>query len=275
MSEEEITRLYHLGREDWPSLELAEEDFVRFVQGRSTEERIAEDRAADVYLACACSSGDEGAIAMFERRHKADMERALGRMALSQAMRDEMVQAVRTKLFMPASGGKPQIAKYGGRGRLGAWLRAVSVRTAIDMLRKENAEPLALEEEVLESLAETDMDPDLRALKAAHRDAVNQAFEASFKKLSARERNLLRQHYLYGLNIDQIGAMYKVHRATAFRWITRARNQIFSDARKSLAASLGESAAGADALLRLLQSQIDISIDRLLRSTQGAGPGEV
>ena len=44
--------------------------------------------------------------------------------------------------------------------------------------------------------------------------------------LSAEDRTLLRQQIVDGLSIDAIGAAYGVHRATAARWLNRARGAL-------------------------------------------------
>jgi transposase len=36
----------------------------------------------------------------------------------------------------------------------------------------------------------------------------------------------LRYHHVDGLNIDEIGAIYRVHRVTAFRWLEKAKEQL-------------------------------------------------
>ena len=44
--------------------------------------------------------------------------------------------------------------------------------------------------------------------------------------LDDRSKNLLRHAYVDGHGIDAIGAIYGVHRATAARWVERAREQL-------------------------------------------------
>ena len=268
MTPSEIKELQLLAQSQWPDFSLTQDELLDCAARAGWESSfpLQPERAADLYLVCACSLGKESAVSAFEARHQGDILRALRPMGLPEALQSEIQQAVRTKLFVRKEGRGLQIEKFTGRGSLAGWVRAVSVRTAIDILRKEKSDEVAVDAPVLEALAEADVDPDIRAMKRQHRLLVNQAFEAGFTELSVRQRNILRQHYIHRLNIDQLGAMYKVHRATAFRWVAKARAEVFSTARQHVAQVLGEEKEEAEELLRLLQSQVDLSLDRLLRS---------
>ncbi len=267
MNAKQATEIWVRGRSSWPALVVSEAQMIAFLPLDPAAPMPSLAYAEDLYLACACALGEKTALETFETRYRTDVDRALKRMGLSPELRDEVRQAVRTKLFLTKTGRVSQIHKYSGRGRLGGWLRAVVVRTAIDILRKEKSDEIPVDHAILETLAEADVDPDIRTYKRDHRELANQAFEEGFAKLSTRDRHLLRQHYLHHVNIDQLGTMYNVHRATVFRWIARARASVFSDAREAIARSLGQSKTDAGDLLRILESQIDVSIERLLRTT--------
>lgn len=262
----EIRELLLIGTTCWPDISISEEQLLDWLEVASRQDlgSVTKERAEDLYLACACALGDQQAISAFESRHRPDIDRALEPMALPTDLQDEVRQAVRMKLFVPKQGAK--IQKYSGRGSLAGWVRAVAVRTAIDTLRREKTDEVGVDQPVLEALAEADVDPDIRAIKQRHRDLVNQAFEMGFVQLSVRQRNLLRQHYIHQLNIEQLGAMYKIHRATAFRWIAKARAEVFRSARDHVSLVLREEESSAEELLRLLQSQVDVTLERLLRT---------
>jgi RNA polymerase sigma-70 factor, ECF subfamily len=224
------------------------------------------ERAADLYLACACLTGAAGAIAAFEREHRGDIDAALVRLALPPDLRDEVRQRLREKLFV-ADGERPRIARYHARGSLRAWVRAVAVRIAIDLLREQRSDEVPTEAAVLESLAHTDdVGPELTAMCDRYRGQVTDAFTAALAALSPRQRNILRQYFVHGLTIDHLGAMYQVHRVTAFRWLTAAKTDLLAAARRELERTLGTATLDGDDLLRMLRSQIDISLDRLLRT---------
>jgi RNA polymerase sigma-70 factor, ECF subfamily len=57
-----------------------------------------------------------------------------------------------------------------------------------------------------------------------------------------------------------------VHRATAARWLTDARERLGEIIRTELAARLQIAAEEVDSIVRLVQSRVDMSLDRLLVS---------
>jgi len=266
-----IEQLWALGCARWPEFSLTLEELSVFARDRHETLVLGEpaEAAEDLYLACGCAHALPGALRAFEGRHGADIAATLRRMGLPPTLQAEITQAIRTKLFVAAPGSPPPITRYGGRGRLGGWARTVAVRVALDTLRAEKSDEVPMESHVLDALAETEIAPDLRAFKQRYAAMVNEAFTEGFAGLSPRQRNLLRQHYLNHLNIDQLGTMHGVHRVTAFRWIAAAREQVFETARRHVAASTAAPPHEADDLLRLLKSQLDLSLDRLLRTSSG------
>ena len=64
--------------------------------------------------------------------------------------------------------------------------------------------------------AESD-DAEIRHLKTLYRGEFREAFQHALASLSVRDRNMLRQHYVDGLAMEQLGAMYQVHRITIVR----------------------------------------------------------
>ena len=56
--------------------------------------------------------------------------------------------------------------------------------------------------------------------------------------LDQRQRNVLQMNLVQGLSIDEVGRVYAVHRATAARWVSAAREQLVSQTRTRLAERL-------------------------------------
>ena len=82
--------------------------------------------------------------------------------------------------------------------------------------------------------------------------------------LSDREKNLLRQSAIDGLSIDDLAALYRVHRATCARWLEAAREALFSDTRRRLIDEAGIAEAECDSIIRLVQSQLHVTLRRVL-----------
>ena len=77
-------------------------------------------------------------------------------------------------------------------------------------------------------------------------------------------RVLLRLHYVDGLRLAGIGALYQVTESTASRWVRRALDAVADGVRARLRERLALSAETFESVLRLVQSQLDVSIRRLL-----------
>jgi RNA polymerase sigma-70 factor (ECF subfamily) len=76
------------------------------------------------------------------------------------------------------------------------------------------------------------------------------AFEVAVNGLASRERN-------------QIGALYGTHRATAARWVAAARDELATRTRDELRRRLSLSHQEVDGLIRWVQSQLELSLQRL------------
>lgn len=75
---------------------------------------------------------------------------------------------------------------------------------------------------------------------------------------------MLRYNVLKGLNIAEIGAIYQVHRATVARWIAHARELLLQSTRERLTQRLHAADHELDSILRLIESQMDVSLRRCL-----------
>jgi len=104
----------------------------------------------------------------------------------------------------------------------------------------------------------------LRHLRDTYTAALKTAIREAFGALEVRQRNLLRQHLLDELTIDDLARMYRAHRSTCARWLADARVELTSRTRKLLIGALGLRTAELDSLLRFLDSDIELSISRIL-----------
>lgn len=254
---------YAAGRGAWPGVELARERFVehlaRRINARAPEpaERVLVTMpAADLYLAAACSEGDAAALAAFRDAHVPALRQALGKLALPAATIDEAVQRVLVMLFV-GDGGPPQITGYGGKGTLRSWVRSIGVRTG---RRLAGVEHSAVPDDELAELPGAVADPELELLRTRYGDQVRGAFAAAFAELSERERNVLRQYHIDGLTIDQLAGLYQVNRATTARWVAGARLAVVARTRRQLVERFGIAAAEVDSIIRLVRSQLAVSV---------------
>ncbi|MFO0632027.1 MAG: sigma-70 family RNA polymerase sigma factor [Nannocystaceae bacterium] len=256
------------GEAAWPELALSRASFVAWLAARVDAQQellpqLAGILAADAYLACACEAEVPGAIARF-REHFADvMTRAFAGVRAAGHDPEALEQRLLVHLFA-RSGERPgRIASYGGRGALRTWLRATAVRLRIDSERKVDREDRSREPERLLQ-AEADRDPELEFLDRHHRETCRRALALAFAELEPRQRNVLRLHLLDGLGGTEIARIHGVDRATAKRWLARARADMTARTQTHLMALLGLDRARLDSVLAAVRSHIDVSVRMFL-----------
>ncbi|WP_199350934.1 sigma-70 family RNA polymerase sigma factor [Haliangium ochraceum] len=267
--EARLAELLAEGREAWSALAVAPAEFAAFLGARLPADKPADPalsglRAADLYLACACASGDESALRAFDERYMREVDIGLARMNVSATQVDEVKQLVRHKLFLARDGGVGKITDYSGRGDLRRWVRSIAVRTCLNELRRHKRMIPSSDERLFEDMSTGDDDPELQYMKERYRSQFQEAFASAVKLLSDREQTLLRYHHVDGLNIDEIGAIYRVHRVTAYRWLEKARGALVDKLQELLAAKLAVESRDYQSILRLIRSQLHLSLVRHL-----------
>jgi RNA polymerase sigma-70 factor (ECF subfamily) len=265
--EETLAALVERARAAWPALQLDGEALVAHLARRAPA--AAADLAGylqavnieDLALAFACSERDARAIHELEARHLARVPRALAHLGGDVSF-DELLQGLRER-FLVGANGQGKIADYSGRGSLAAWVRAAAMRAAIDALRDQKGRRRASSDE-LEALPAAVSDPEIDLLRARYAKEFQGALRAALEAMPRRDRNVLRFSYLDGLSIDEIAAFYRVHRATAARWIGRARAALVDETRRLVIEKVAIGEAELESLMRDLASQLEVSIRRLL-----------
>lgn len=253
-------------RAAWPDLDIDDAAFVAHLAARVPEPAdpaaaLSGLRVDDLYLACGCALGLPDAIAAFDRTFAADLDAAARRFRSEAG--DDIAQQLREKLLV---GPKAKIADYAGLGFLQNWVRITCARAFLDATRRKRNDRTVADSDALMAVADPDDDVELAYLKRHYRAEFKAAFAEATESLSSQQRNVLRQHLLAGLTIDQIGTLYGVHRATAARRIASAREALLSATRRKLGARLRVDRAELASIMRLIQSQLDVSFVRLLQS---------
>jgi RNA polymerase sigma-70 factor (ECF subfamily) len=167
---------------------------------------------------------------------------------------------VRVRLLVGETDRRPRIAEYQGRGPLGAWIGVAALRVALNLKRASGPATT----DVLTELVD-DADPDVAHLKKLYRAECREALAAALRALSERDRVLLRMSYVDGVSMVQLGRLYGVHETTAARWVKAAAGTVAEDARRRLTERLSLSGSSLDSIARLVLSNLDASISRLLR----------
>src|ERR1700735_4971368 len=92
---EHARRGRRLGVEAWPGVDVADADFVAYVEERwpppsaeTSDDDLSRLRWSDLYLACGCARGDHSAIVAFEAAFGRDIDAAVRRVAGSSSAED-------------------------------------------------------------------------------------------------------------------------------------------------------------------------------------------
>jgi RNA polymerase sigma-70 factor (ECF subfamily) len=246
-----------------PQVVLSFEDFLAHAQARSFDAQGPQAaHAPDFFLACACAQGDRAALATLERHVLPAARDALLRRNIAPSMVDEVLQQLRERLLVPRGSTPAKIAEYDGRGPLVAWVRTAAVRLALSELRSTRPS-----EELISAVVPAHH-PELGGLREHHRAEFKAALESAFSSLEVRERTILRLHLLEGVGVEDIGRIHGVSRATMTRWLKAARDTLFERTREGLRTRLQLEDSEFQSLARTLLSQVDLSVRRLLDSSQ-------
>jgi RNA polymerase sigma-70 factor (ECF subfamily) len=214
----------------------------------------------DLFLAWAAGRGDGAALRHFEGLVAPDLEAAARRVDRAPAFVDEVRQTLRVRLLV-SEGGRVRIDEYVGRGPLRAWVGVAALRVALNLKRASGpASP-----DILAELVSGEADPELWHLKTLYRAEFREVLEAALAALSERKRAILRLSFVDGVKLAQLGRLYHVHESTVSRWVSQAAAEVAEDARRRLMARLSLSPASLDSVARMVLSNLDLSIARILR----------
>jgi RNA polymerase sigma-70 factor (ECF subfamily) len=260
-----LSDLHAKGAAAWPTFEVTPERFASEVVRRLGPEvtpLILAGIHHDVYLAIAAADGDPAAVAACDELCAREIALATARLRATQTQADDVRSELRRLLFTSDEGRTASVVSFTGRGDLRGFTRVIAARTLAKRMRLDRRE-VELEDEMIDVLTPA-IDPEVAFLREQYRSDVDTVFRAAISTLPERSRAVLRYHLLDGWSIDEIGALYHVHRATAARWVTSAREELGAQIRTALAERLAISESQVDSIVALVTSRIEISLDRLL-----------
>jgi RNA polymerase sigma-70 factor, ECF subfamily len=268
-TEEVLSSIVARCQSAWPDVPIEGEVFARHLGERVLCADLERARVEDLWIACACGgpSGEarNRALALIEERYLPDVDGALHKMGLPPDRIGDVKQGLRNLLFVGDVESPARIREYRGSGDLRAWMRVTAMRAALKLLRKD-ARETSSDDALLEARAPED-DPELTYMKAAYRAAFKAAFQEALESLTGRERTLLKQQIVDGLGIDELGALYQIHRATAARWVASAREKLLSRTRRTFMLQARISSDECESIMRMVRSQLDVSLHRRLATT--------
>jgi RNA polymerase sigma-70 factor len=240
------------------------------------EKFLRELQSNDLFLAIACSNGNERAWWEFDQQHRAYLERVARHLASSETNAQDVVDTVYVELYgtRVIDGARvSKFATYSGRGSLRGWLRTVVWHSLVDLHRMSHdevsldemtenvgegytqasfAEPsLGGEEEMIEHLT-----------RERYRKMTLGAIENSFAELDNHEKLLLLYYHVENLKLREIAKLVesptsplrdwfqrksaqrdsnpemKIHESTVMRWLEKTYGKVLKNFRSTLLTNL-------------------------------------
>jgi RNA polymerase sigma-70 factor (ECF subfamily) len=165
---------------------------------------------------------------------------------------------------VPEDGKTARILDYAGRGSLENWLRAGALRLALNARRDARRGPEPLPDASLWEPAAPTAERTLELLRGKYAAEFGAALREAFGSLEPGERNVLRMHFLEGLSLNQIAAMYQVNKSTISRRMAKAREMLLERTRAKLERVLSLPPTELDSLLEQLGPRLDMSLGSVL-----------
>ncbi|MCE9574956.1 MAG: transcriptional regulator [Deltaproteobacteria bacterium] len=257
----DLDHLYKEGAAAWPAIAIPIEAFAA-----AAADRVGGDEpvlAGDLYLAVGLGLGLAAAVAAFEAELVPRLRAALGRAGAADEQITELVQELRVRILVGDGARPARIADYAGRGSLIAWLKVAALRMLANQRRGAARTPWRDGRADLEAAA-PGITPDRLLLDQRYGPALREALATGLRALAPRDQTLLRLHYVEGVALDRIGALYGAHKSTVSRWLAAAREGLLAHAIAAVRAIAGGGdTAELESLCASLCSQLELSLSKL------------
>jgi RNA polymerase sigma-70 factor (ECF subfamily) len=265
--EAELVKLRDRARTTYPDIAVDDATFAselaRRLGATADLEQLARVRADHVYLAIACAAGDEPAIRRFEAEFLDEVDATATRLHATRDQLDELRSFVRRILLVTEPTRPAALREYSGRGDLRSYLRVIATRELVRVIGKARREVAIDTDSFLDKLSPASS-PITSYVRDRYRADVDAAIRAALGELPDDARALLRYSIIDGWTVDRIGALFGIHRTTAARRVAAARELLGEGIRAQLSARLAIPIEEVDSVVRLVQSRIDVSLERIL-----------
>jgi RNA polymerase sigma-70 factor (ECF subfamily) len=262
-----LREAWQAGRAAWPAIALSPSQLAEHLAARvatvdELDAVLEPETARELWLTCACCLGDASAIRQLEARYFPIVAGALVRMRLPPHSVDDILQQLRAHLFAPRAEAEMGIASFRGRGALVSWIKVSAVRMAcqlLDAVKKQSSDG----DEALARISVGGADVEKQYARSWSHDAFKRAFASALARLDDRDKALLRLHYIDGVSLERLAALYRTHRATAARWLGSARQRLLDGTRAALADEHRIPLAECDSIIRSARSQLELTLHSL------------
>jgi RNA polymerase sigma-70 factor (ECF subfamily) len=255
-----VEAIVNTGRTRWPQFRVDAHALASYA-ARARLSDSAEANASDVVLACACVRNVEQAVAELERLIRENVPTFVRRIDRNPEFAREICQRLHERLLV---GDPPRLATYTGSGPLLHWLRVMAMRLAIDVKRAEAPLMNSFATTFADSLVADGVGPEAEVLKARYGPSLLEAVSRGLRALPTRQRAVLRLYVLANLSSEELGRVYRVHRATVARWISAAERSVFEVVKAEFREQWGLATSDVASLARLIRSQLPLSLEETL-----------
>lgn len=209
------------------------------IANQSIIEYINSLNIADLYLATACSIGDNLAWITFDKRFKEFIYKTSLKYLHNQNESESCVKEIYSELFYQNKENNitsNKIGTYNGLGSLINWLRVVINRYFIQKLNtdrqmvdldKSNNEINEMNTIIENNFSEYEI------------STINQIIKESIEQLTSKEKNILFYYYLKEMPFHKIAGLYQVNASTIYRWLKsslkKCQNFITNNSQQKLA----------------------------------------
>lgn len=250
----------------WPTTWIDQEVFLQFLRQRiKSEIEMTALCLDDLYLACACAHSVPLALQAFEEHVFSKIHSTVARSLKSTAAVDDLCQELRKRILVASDGKSARICEYAGTGRLIFWVRTIAMRMMVDQNRKKGALCLVSDQDLIVRALEPSTDPEATYRSYENNKYLKQAIMLAISKLSNEQHNLIRFHFIEGLNYARIARILGVHRSTVMRDLHQIQAQIRLDTLSYMQQHLKLRPAECESLMRAVDSQLGISLLRVLK----------
>lgn len=228
---------------------------------------LVEVDVGEIVLALGCVAGQREALALLERRYLQPLPAQLAHMRLDAAAVADVQQTTRARLLIARDGHTPRLLGYAGRGQLGALVRVIATRAALDATRGERRKHEVGLSELTEVLM-TSADPERLAASVRKREVFRAAFEAAIAGLDPADRTMMRLYAVDAVGIDGLALAYGIHRSTAARRVAAVRERI----RLGTIAELGRRGVAEpeiESIIAVVDEGLELTLSRILADPLG------
>jgi RNA polymerase sigma-70 factor, ECF subfamily len=260
----------------WPMFQVDRKAFQQCLlscidrKGTEAVDALLKIHATDLYLACGCALGLDAARCQFAEKYLSRIDSYLKRFQDSAIRPDDVRREVEDTLLFGRKDSRARIGQYSGRGPLENFVATAARNAALTLLRAQK-HGASDEFNALASQLVSPPEGSESFVAARYEAVVRDALRDALVRLDRRQRTIVRLHLVQGVSQTQIARMLKVNQSTVSRSLDQAVQEIYRQIRSRLRELEGMNESEMQSIIRDVRSRIDLSLSRILRSTNHGG----